>query len=184
MIEKPAPSEYAPFYAGYISAIAALGDGDILETLERQTSELRQLAAAIPAERESYRYGKDKWSVREVFGHLIDGERVFSYRTLRFSRGDQTPLPGFEENDYVAASHSDRRPLSSLVDEFALLRQANLLLLRNLAPEDWPRTGTANGHPVSVRALAFIMAGHVRHHLNILRDRYGIALNPDSPAGS
>jgi hypothetical protein len=174
MIEMPGPSEYAPFYAGYISAIAALGDGDILATLERQTSEVRQLAASIPAERETFRYGEDKWSVREVFGHLIDGERVFSYRTLRFSRGDQTPLPGFEENDYVAASHFDSRPLSSLVDELVLLRQANLALFRGLAPEDWPRTGTANGHPVSVRALAFIMAGHVQHHFNILRDRYGL----------
>lgn len=174
MIEKPGPSEYAPFYAGYISAVASLADGDILATLERQTSELRQLAAAIPAERETFRYGEGKWSVREVFGHLIDGERVFSYRTLRFSRGDETPLPGFEENDYVAASHFDSRPISSLVDELVLLRQANLLLLRGLAPEDWPRMGTANGHPVSVRALAFIMAGHVRHHLDILRDRYGL----------
>lgn len=172
MIERPTPSEYAPFYAGYI---AALADGDILETLERQTSELRQLAASTPADRETFRYGEGKWSVREVFGHLIDGERVFSYRVLRFSRGDETPLPGFDENDYVAASHFDRRPLSDLVDELVLLRQANLRLLRSLAPEDWTRTGTANNHPVSVRALAFIMAGHVRHHLNLLRDRYGIA---------
>lgn len=171
MIEKPAPSEYAPFYAGYISA---LGDGDILETLERQTAELRQLAAATPADRETFRYGDGKWSVREVFGHMIDGERIFSYRALRFSRGDETPLPGFEENDYVAASHFDQRPLSDLVEELVLLRQANLRLLRALAPEDWPRMGKANDHPVSVRALAFIMAGHVRHHLNILRDRYGL----------
>jgi DinB superfamily len=174
MIEKPGPSEYAPFYAGYISAIATLADGDILETLENQTSELRQLAASTPAERETFRYGEGKWSVREVFGHLIDGERVFSYRVLRFSRGDETPVPGFDENLYVAASHFDQRPLSDLVDEFVLLRQANLRLLRSLAPEDLARVGTANNHPVSVRALAFIMAGHVRHHLNILRDRYGL----------
>ena len=172
MIERPAASEYAPFYAGYI---ASLPDGDILDILERQTSELRQLAAAAPADRETFRYGDGKWSVREVVGHMIDGERVFSYRTLRFSRGDQTPLPGFEENQYVAASTFDRRPLSSLIEELVLLRQANLALLRGLAPDDWTRTGTANGHSVSVRALAFIMAGHVRHHLDILRDRYGVA---------
>jgi DinB superfamily len=171
MIERPTPSEYAPFYAGYIAAVP---DGDILETLGRQISELRQLVAAIPADRETFRYGEGKWSVREVVGHMIDGERVFSYRALRFSRGDQTPLPGFEENQYVAASTFDRRPLSSLVDELVLLRQANLALLRGFAPEDWTRTGTASGKPVSVRALAFIMAGHVRHHLNILRDRYGV----------
>lgn len=172
MIEKPGPSEYAPFYAGYI---AALADGDILEMLENQTSELRQLATSIPADRETYRYGEGKWSVREVFGHMIDGERVFSYRVLRFSRGDETPLPGFDENQYVAASHFNQRPLSGIVDELVLLRRANLALLRSLAPEAWTRTGTANNHPVSVRALAFIMAGHVRHHLNILRDRYGVA---------
>ena len=171
MIERPAASEYAPFYAGYI---ASLPEGDILDILERQTSELRQLAASTPADRETYRYADGKWSVREVFGHMIDGERVFSYRTLRFSRGDQTPLPGFEENQYVAASTFDRRPIASLVDELVLLRQANLALLRALAPDDWTRTGTANNHSISVRALAFIMAGHVRHHLNILRDRYGL----------
>jgi uncharacterized damage-inducible protein DinB len=171
MIEKPGPSEYAPFYAGYIAAIA---DGDILETLENQASELRQLAAAIPADRETFRYGEGKWSVREVFGHMIDAERVFSYRLLRFSRGDETPLSGFDENHFVAASHFDQRPLADLVEELALLRQANLRLLRSLVPEAWTRTGTANNHPVSVRALAFIMAGHVRHHLNILRDRYGL----------
>jgi hypothetical protein len=171
MIARPDPSEYAPFYAGYI---AALPDGDVLRILEQQIVDLRQLAAGTPADRETFRYGDDKWSVREVVGHMIDGERVFSYRTLRFSRGDQTPVPGFEENQYVAASTFDRRPLSALVDELALLRQANLALLRGLAPEDWTRTGTANGKAVSVRALAFIMAGHVRHHLNILRDRYGV----------
>jgi hypothetical protein len=176
MIERPTPSEYAPFYAGYIAAISALGDGDILETLERQIEEIRQLASATPAERETFRYGEGKWSVREVVGHMIDGERVFSYRALRFSRGDQTPLPGFEENQYVAASTFDRRPISSLVDELVLLRQANLALLRGFAPEDWTRTGIASGKPVSVRALAFIMAGHVRHHMNILRDRYGLPL--------
>ncbi|MES1243103.1 MAG: DinB family protein [Acidobacteriota bacterium] len=172
MIERPAASEYASFYAGYISS---LPDGDILDILEKQTSELRQLAAATPADRETFRYADGKWSVREVVGHMIDGERVFSYRTLRFSRGDQTPLPGFEENQYVAASGFDRRPLASLVDELVLLRQANLGMLRALAPEAWTRTGTANNHPISVRALAFIMAGHVRHHLNILRDRYGVS---------
>jgi hypothetical protein len=171
MTERPAASEYAPFYAGYI---AALPDGDVLDILERQTSELRQLAAATPADRETFRYADDKWSVREVFGHMIDGERVFSYRALRFSRGDETPVPGFEENQYVAASHFDSRPLSSLVDELVLVRQASLALFRGLEPEDWARTGTANNHSVSVRALAFIMAGHVQHHLNILRDRYGL----------
>ncbi len=171
MIERPTPSEYAPFYAGYI---AALPDGDVLQILEQQVAELRRLAAGTPADRETFRYADGKWSVREVVGHMIDAERIFAYRALRFSRGDQTPVPGFDENDYVAASHFDRRPLSDLAGELVLVRQSNLALLRGFAPEDWTRTGTANGHAISVRALAFIIAGHVRHHLNILRDRYGV----------
>lgn len=171
MIERPTPSEYAPFYAGYI---AALPDGDVLQILEQQVSELRQLAAGTPAGRETFRYADGKWSVREVVGHMIDAERIFAYRALRFSRGDEAPVPGFDENSYVAASTFDRRPLSSLVDELALVRQANLALFGGLAPADWTRLGIANGYAVSVRALAFIMAGHVRHHLNILRDRYGV----------
>jgi hypothetical protein len=170
MIERPTQSEYAPFYAGYIAAVP---EGDILKLLERQASELRQLDAT-PAEKETFRYAEGKWSVREVVGHMIDGERVFAYRALRISRGDETPLPGFEENKFVAASNFNGRTLSSLVDELALVRKANLPLFNSLAPEQWTRLGTASGHPVSVRALAFIMAGHMNHHLNILRDRYGV----------
>jgi len=170
MIARPASSEYAPFYAGYV---AALPDGDILQILEQQTAELRQLAAGTPTDRETFRYAEGKWSVREVIGHLIDTERIFAYRALRFSRGDEAPLTGFDENVYVAASTFDHRPLSSLVDEIVHVRQANLALFGGLAPDDWTRLGTANGKAVSVRALAFIMAGHVRHHLDILRDRYG-----------
>jgi hypothetical protein len=171
MNERPTPSEYAPFYAGYIAAVP---EGDILETLDRQTSELRQLAAATPDDRETFRYAEGKWSVREVVGHMIDGERVFAYRALRISRGDETPLPGFEENKFVAAASFNGRTLSSLVDELVLVRKSNLPLFNSLAPEQWTRLGTASGHAISVRGLAFIMAGHVNHHLNILRDRYGV----------
>ena len=171
MIEKPNESEYAPFYAGYIAKIPA---ADVLEILESQSSQLRDLAAAASPEQQVFRYAPDKWSVREVFGHLIDGERVFGYRAFRIGRGDQTPLPGFEENHYVAASGYHQRELSSLADEFALVRTANLPVLRALSDEEWRNTGTANGHPISVRALAFIMAGHVSHHLGILSERYGV----------
>jgi DinB superfamily len=173
MIEKPSESEYAPFYAGYIARIPA---ADVLEILECQSAELRQLAASTPPEREEFRYGPDKWSVREVFGHLIDGERVFGYRAFRIGRGDQTPLPGFDENHYVAASSYHDRDLASLVEEFALVRAANLAIFHSLSGDAWSRLGTANGYPISVRALAFIMAGHVNHHLAILNDRYGLKL--------
>lgn len=171
MIERPGSGEYADFYAGYISALPT---GDILEILDRQKDQLRHLAATVAPDRETFRYAPGKWSVREVVGHMIDGERVFSYRSLRFSRGDETPLPGFDENFYVAHARFDSRPLQSLVEELVLLRSANVLFLRELAPEDLARVGVANAHPVSVRALAFIMAGHVHHHFKVLRERYGI----------
>ena len=171
MIEKPNESEYAPFYAGYIAKIPA---ESLLEILDRQSGQLRDLASAATPEQQRFRYAPGKWSVREVVGHLIDGERVFGYRAFRISRGDQTPLPGFDENQYVAASGYDQRDLAAIVDEFALVRAANLVLLKGLSEDDWRRTGTANNHPISVRALAFIMAGHVEHHVGILRDRYGL----------
>lgn len=171
MIERPGTGEYAEFYAGYISGLPA---GDILEILELQKDQLRQLAAAVKADRETFRYAPGKWSVREMVGHLIDAERVFSYRALCFSRGDETPLPGFDENFYVARANFDARTLQSLLEELILLRSANVLLFRSLAAEDLARVGVANGFPVSVRALAFILAGHLHHHFNVLRERYGI----------
>lgn len=171
MIERPGTGEYAEFYAGYI---AALPPGDILEILEGQKEQLRHLAETVTGDRETFRYAPGKWSVREVLGHVIDGERVFSYRALRFSRGDETPLPSFDENFYVANADFDSRTLSSLVEEMILLRSANVLFFRELAPEKLTRVGVANTYPVTVRALAFILAGHLAHHLGLLRDRYGI----------
>jgi hypothetical protein len=170
MIERPGPDEYADFYAGYI---ASLPPGDILEILERQKEQLRHLAHVAP-DRETFRYAPGKWSLREVLGHVIDAERVFSYRALRFSRGDETPLPGFEENFYVANARFEDRSLHSLIEEMVLLRSANLLFLRELSPEELARFGIANTHPVSVRALVFILAGHLQHHFNVLRERYAI----------
>ncbi len=172
MIERPRESEYAPFYAGYIAKIA---DVYVLELLERQNRYLRDLASAATPEQQEFRYAPGKWSVREVVGHLIDGERVFGYRAFRIGRGDQTPLPGFDENEYVTASGYHHRDLASLAEEFALVRAANLALLKSLSEEDWRHIGTANGYPVSVRALAFIMAGHVEHHVALLGEKYGLA---------
>ena len=171
MTERPGPGEYAPFYAGYIARAPA---GDILDTLDRQRSRLGELAAGLNAEREQFRYAPGKWSVREVFGHLNDAERVFGYRAFCIGRGDTNPLPGFDENEYVAASGYDSSPLRELADEFALLRGANLATLRRLPDDHWRRQGIANGLPVSVRALAFILAGHVDHHLAGLREHYAV----------
>ena len=171
MIERPGRDEYADFYAGYI---AALPPGDILEILDLQRDQIRHLAENVAGDRETFRYAPGKWSVREMVGHLIDAERVFSYRALCFSRGDATPLPGFDENFYVANADFDSRTLQSLIEELTLLRSANVLLFRSLAPEKLARAGVANTYPVSVRALAFILAGHLQHHFGVLRERYGI----------
>jgi hypothetical protein len=111
---------------------------------------------------------------REVLGHIVDTDCVFGHRAFCISRGEQQPLPGFDQNEYMAASDFDKRPLADLVSEFAVVREANLLALRRLTDSDWDRTGTASGHPVSVRALAFMMAGHVRHHLQMLQNRYRV----------
>jgi hypothetical protein len=169
--KRPEPSEYAAYYAKYI---AALPDGDIVELLEAQQSQLASFPRRVPADRETFRYGEGKWSVREVFGHLTDAERVFGYRLLCISRGQTTSLPGFDENQFVAESHSNDRPLRALVDELVMVRESNLIVIRALTDEAWTRMGNANNAPVSVRGLAHIMAGHITHHFGILRDRYGI----------
>lgn len=171
MNDRPMATEYAPFYAGYVLLVP---EADALAVLAGQPAELQKLAAAVPAELESCRYAPGKWSIREVVGHLADSERVFGYRAFCISRGDQAPLPGFDEKAYIAGSGYDQRRLEELVGEFAGLRETNLVFLRRLDGEAWGRTGSANGTPVSVRALAFIMAGHVRHHLGVLRSRYGV----------
>jgi hypothetical protein len=179
MIERPGSDEYAEFYAGYI---ARLPQGDVLELLAGQKEQIAALAATVSAERETFRYAPGKWSVRELVGHVGDAERIFGYRALRFSRGDEAPLPGFEENAYVASSGFDARPLGSLLAELTALREANLLMFQGLAPEAWLRRGVANTHPISVRALAFILAGHFHHHLGVLRERYGIAVGEPAAA--
>jgi hypothetical protein len=175
VLARPAAGEFAEYYAGYIARVP--GD-DILGVLAAQVHELSVLSATVPAAREQYRYAAGKWSVREVIGHLVDGERVFGYRAFHISRGDATPLAGFDENAFVAASGYDARPLTELVREFALVREANLACLQALDEGQGRRIGTANGLPVSVRALAWIMAGHVNHHLGQLREHYGVGAAP------
>ncbi len=171
MTSRPTETEYAPSFSRYVSLVP---DPDVLAVLESQPAELAQLSSRVPADREKFRYAERKWTIREVVGHLIDSERVFAYRAFCISRGEQAPLPGFEENDYVTHSRYDDQPLADLMSEFALLRKGTLAFLRRLGNDDWERLGTANNNPVSVRALAYIMAGHVRHHVTVLRDRYGV----------
>jgi hypothetical protein len=169
---RPAAGEYAEFYARYVSLVS---EDDALAALERQADELRGLIASVPKERETYRYGPDKWSVRQVIGHLVDGERVFGHRAYCISRGEQAALPSFDENAYVAASRYAEIPLAELGRELLSVRETNLVALRRLDSVAWTRQGTASGKPVSVRALGFVMVGHVRHHVAILRERYALA---------
>ena len=172
MTQRPTETEYAPFYAGYVALVP---ETDVLAVLEGQADEIRRLLAPVPTGKETYRYAEGKWSLRQVLGHLVDAERVFGHRAFCFSRGEQGALPSFDENKYVDAGRSDGVPLSELVTELALVRQSNLIVLRRLDARDWTRVGTASGKPVSVRALAWVMAGHPRHHLQVLRDRYGLS---------
>ena len=170
MPERPEEHEFAPFYAGYISLVP---EDDILQVLADQVDEVRFLAAAIPPERETYRYAPGKWSIREVVGHITDGERVFGHRAFCIARGEQASLPAFDEQAYMKESNYGDRPLAGLVDDFAALRGVNLAFLGSLPPEAWRRRGTANGVSVTVRALAYMLAGHARHHLVVLRERDG-----------
>jgi uncharacterized damage-inducible protein DinB len=169
--DRPHADEYAPFYAGYI---AELPEGDVLAALARQGDETRELFGAASSERWHFRYAPGKWSVAEVLGHLCDTERIMVDRALRFARGDRTPVPGFDETDYVPAGNFDERSQASLLAEYEAIRAATVALFSNL-PDDAPaRRGVANGTEVSVRALIHIIVGHERHHLAVLRDRYGL----------
>lgn len=175
-VSPPTASEYGQPYAGYIEKVPA--GTDILALLDRQRTEVVERFRTVPETRGAHRYAPGKWSVKEVVVHLSDVERIFAYRALRVARGDDTPLPGFDENRYAPESDADARPLAGLVSEWADVRQATLGLLRHLPPQAWTRRGTASGHPVSVRALAWIMAGHVTHHIGTLEQRYGLWTAP------
>lgn len=170
-IERPEPEEYAPFYRGYIERVP---DRPLLDQLARQAEETRARLAPLSAEKARYRYAPDKWSVTEVVGHIGDSERVFAYRALRIARGDTTPLPGFEEKEWMKVADFYRRGLADVLAELVAVRQATLALLRSLDAAAYARRGVANDNAVSVRALAHIIAGHELHHLAVLQERYGI----------
>lgn len=168
---RPESTEYAPFYHRYIEQVP---DGDIVSHLRSNGRELLETIGRIPEERGGHRYGPDKWTIREVIGHLTDAERIFAYRALRIARGDQTLLPGFDENAYVVAAGSDERTLADLARELAAVRESTVLLFESFPDEVWARMGNANGNPMSVRALAYVLVGHPAHHLRILHERYGV----------
>jgi uncharacterized damage-inducible protein DinB len=166
---RPGPGEYAPFYETYISKVKG---NDIVGILEAQRLQMAQLFAAHSERDGTFRYAPDKWTVKEVLGHVTDSERIFAYRALRIARGDQTPLSGFEQDDYVRCGNFSARTLADLAEEFEFVRAANVAFFKSLPKEAWQRRGVANKNEVSVRALAFIVAGHELHHRIILEERY------------
>ena len=168
-IARPQPGEYAPYYERYVSLVQG---EDILSTLDQQRRETMLLLSCRDDDEGDFRYAPEKWSAKEVLGHVCDTERIFAYRALRFSRADATPLEGFEQDDYVRNGAFSQRPLSDLVEDFIAVRRATLSLLRNLDEAAWVRRGTANKNEVSVRALAYIIAGHELHHRRILEEKY------------
>ena len=166
---RPDASEYAPFYETYVSKVKG---SDIMSILEAQRLQMVQLFAARSERDGNFRYAPGKWTVKEVLGHMNDAERIFSYRALRIARGDQTPLPSFEQDDYVRGGNFGERTLADLADEFDLVRAASIALFKSLQREAWQRRGVASNNEITVRALAFIVAGHEIHHRLILEERY------------
>lgn len=169
MKAKPEADEYASYYGKYVSLI---DDDDIVAVMEEQLDATVACLRGLSEEQGNSRYEPGKWSIKELVGHINDAERIFAYRALCIARGDQTPLPGFEQDDYIASANFDARSLADLTTEFELIRRSNLAMMKQFSDEAWLRRGTASENPISVRALVYIIAGHEAHHLNILRSRY------------
>jgi len=168
-IPRPEPSEFAPYYAPYVARVPP---GKLLDVLRRQGTDFAVTIRAVPEGRASFRYEPGKWSVKQVVGHISDAERIFTYRALCFSRGEQAPLPGFDENAYAPASGADLRPIVELAAEFEAVRNATLALFGGMSESMLTARGTANGNPFTVRAIAYIVAGHTFHHAAVLNERY------------
>jgi uncharacterized damage-inducible protein DinB len=168
-MNRPEAAEYPEYCANYISKVPG---SDVLSVLESQRLQMLQLFAGRSERDGSFRYAPGKWTVKEVLGHITDTERIFTYRALRFARADETPLPGFEQDDYVRSGGFGERTLAGLAEEFGAVRSASIGLFRSFNETAWPRRGLANQKEMTVRALAFMTAGHQIHHRIILEERY------------
>jgi uncharacterized damage-inducible protein DinB len=169
VIGRPDSSEHAPHFDGYISLVAG---ADILAAFDSETDATRAFLHTIAPEKSLYRYAPGKWSIRESVLHVVDCERVFVYRALRFGRGERTAVEGFEPDDWVAPSGADGRPWPSILAEYDDVRRATIGLFRHLPEDAWPRAAPAGGNRISVRALAYVVVGHDMHHRNVIRERY------------
>jgi len=169
VIARPQAGEYAPYYERYISLIQ---ENDILATLDRQRREMVLLLSGLSEEQGDFRYAPEKWSAKEVLGHVCDTERIFAYRALRISRGDATPMEGFEQDDYVKNGPFARHAIAEVIEDYIAVRRATISLLRSLEEAAWSRRGVANKNEVTVRAIAYTIAGHEVHHRGILEEKY------------
>ncbi len=170
---RPGADEYAPYFGRYIDLVP---DGELLQTMREQFAATIQLLAPLREEQANYRYAEGKWSVKQVLGHMIDTERIFAYRVLRIARNDATPLPGFEQDDYVKYGPHARQPWPDLIEELQVVRGATMCLLRGLDGEALERRGTSSNNPASARALAWVIAGHERAHMAVFHERYSTVL--------
>lgn len=168
-IMKPTVHEYAPYFEKYVALVE---EENIIEALKSSLDDTLKLLSGLEEEKANFRYAPEKWSVKEVVGHIGDSERVFAYRALCFSRNDKTNLPGFEENEYMANSNFDNLSFNYVLDELVAIRNSTIAFFNNLSDDAWLRTGTANDNEISVRALATIIVGHERHHVGVIRSRY------------
>lgn len=168
-IARPDTDEFAPYYGNYINKVTEPDVVALLVALKKSTG---GLLAGLSEAQAAFRYAPGKWTLREVIGHLSDAERIFAYRLLRIARGDQTPLADFDENAYVPAAGFERRSLKAVAAELASVRDATLTLLDGMTPEALALRGTASNQPISARALAYIIAGHERHHVSVIKERY------------
>lgn len=169
VISAPDRTEFADYYLTYVEKVAG---NDVMAVLDGQLGETLSILERIPEERSLQRYAPDKWSIRQVLSHLNDTERVFSFRAFWFARSFPDPLPSFDQEDAIAVAGADERSWSSHLEEFKAVRGATLTLFRNLPPDAWMGRGVASGNPFTVRALAYICAGHVTHHVRVLQERY------------
>jgi uncharacterized damage-inducible protein DinB len=169
-ISKPHTDEFPVYYNTYIGKVSIADD--LIAALEDSRDKFLSFIKTIPADKLEYRYQEGKWTIKEIIIHLMDAERIFSYRALRFSRGDSTNLSGFDENEYVPNSDAASRSLQSLIDEYAALRQSTIAFFKNISGEMSLRTGMANGREISVRSLGYIIPGHEIHHLAVIKERY------------
>lgn len=169
MLDRPLPEEYAPYYESYIALVT---EGNLIDRLSLQMEDMLTLLMTVTDEMGVYRYAPNKWSLKEVIGHITDTERIMSYRLLRVARGDSTPLAGFNENDYVAAASFNDHNIRKLIHDFAMVRASTVSLCLELSDDAWLRKGTVNNYSVTARSIAYMIAGHELHHYHMIKERY------------